>query len=471
MRLPIACVEMTKKATLYFFIGALLVMTFATGAKSTGLGSATILPGGANFRVAPDLQSKVLQILPKNSEVELLNQVGPSWYRASYNDRTGYVHWSRLQFNEPLSRPRNQLAQGSLVTARQEAVVAFAGKKWSEVISLLHPWSKSTRSEFNDLFMLAFAFKEIRQFELALAMFEEAINRHQGAIDSGFIEAHRHLGNLYTQMKQYGKAVNNYDRLLERMPVLVWALLGKGDVLIASGEIEKGITEYSRAISCEPENPEPFVRLGNAFLALGDPQKAVRCHKAALQKRPQYEDAMLGMAEAYLKLGEFEQARAILEKATTYPEFARSRRRLFTLNHAEVIQLELSQSRSELEKLQEQLRLSGVVELECSVIARLQPYLYEIRMPSGQHAFLRLNSNHHESSGESIKILASRKADAKINSRNSKPDTAQQYVPYFKQLSEKEKLAYENIRFRIDEKARQVEGFESQQIQSLKNKG
>lgn len=435
----------------------MLVLTFTYQVKSTALGTATILPGGANFRTKPNLKSRVIKVLPKGREVELLSEIGGTWYRVKNQRHIGFVHWSRLQFKESISRPQSYLPQGSLVAARQEAIVAFALKNWSEVVSLLHPWANSQRIEFNDLFMLAFSFQEIKQLDLAQTTFESAISRHRGNIDSSFVEIHRHLGALYIQTKQYQRAVNTYDRLLERMPVLTWAMLGKGEALLESGESQKAIAEFSRAINCEPSNPEPFVRLGQAFLKLGDAKKAIRCHKAALQKNPRHEEALIGIAEAYIKLGELDTARKIMEKKSANPSFAKLRKMFSDLRQAEDWQQQLEQSKSELESLKEQQILSGIVTLDVTLIVRLQPSLYEIKLPSGKHALLRFNTNNVVVQDEKVKIYATRQQDARIKTRSENFGGVTKLVSYFKQVSDENRLAYENLNFRIEEKAREIE--------------
>lgn len=453
---------MTRKTLLTILFALLLAVAFTGQATSSSLGTAVVLSGGANFRMAPDMKSRVIKTLPKGTEVELLADINGVWFRSSHDGRTGYIHVSRLDSASLAMEPQKAVFRGSLVTARQEAVVAFSSKNWSEVIRLLHPWAEHHAAEFNDLFMLGLSFLEVKQPSHALVAFEQAISRHRGAIDTAFIEAHRHLGNLYLQLDQWELAVETYQRLLDRMPVLVWAMLGKGEAMVAGGKVKQAIIEYTRAVHCEPENPEPYVKLGKAFLVSDDNKNAIRSFRMALQKRNSHEEAITGLAEAYVKSGHVDTARSFLKKASSAnPEFAKVRRALAELERSEKIHEQLNLARHEFKALSEQMELSGVVPLEVTVITRIRPHLYEVRLPSGKHALLRTEAAALDNVTGEISILASRHADARIQAEVNSGARAEE-VPYFRQINERDQLAYENLRFRQEQKKRQITQLEKQ---------
>ncbi len=454
---------MTRKILITTLVAFILAVAFTGRATSSSLGMAVILNGGANFRMAPDLKSRLIKTLPKGTEVDLLADINSEWYRVSHDGRTGYIHSSRIDLKTggaPIAA--KAVYRGALVSARQEAVVAFSNKNWSEVIRLLHAWSDSPTVEFNDLYMLGIAFVEVKQPDNALIAFEQAIARHRGAVDTAYIEAHRQLGQLYLQLDQWELAVEAYQRLVDRMPVLVWAMLGKGEAMLAGGKAQEAIVEFTRAVHCEPENPEPYVKLGKAFLVTRDYKNAIKSFRLALQKRNSHEEAIIGLSEAYLKSGHIDTARKLLKQAAeANPEFVRVRRALSELERSEKVQSRLDLARREFKSISEQMELSGVVPLEVTLIARIRPHLYEVRLPSGKHALLRTElARLPQESGE-LNVLATRHADARVQAELKKGADKQE-IPYFRQINEHDQLSFENLRFKQEQKKRQIAQLEKE---------
>jgi len=204
------------------------------------------------------------------------------------------------------------------------------------------------------------------------------------------------------------------------------------------------------------------VKLGNAFMVSKDYKNAIKSYRMALQKRNSHEDAIIGLSDAYIKTGHVDTARKLLVKANAAsPEFVKVRRALAELERGEKVQLQLDQARREFKTLSEQMELSGVVPLEVSVIARVRPHLYEVRLPSGKHALLRTETPKLAETDGSLSVLATRHADARVQAELKKKTDAED-VPYFRQISERDQLAFENMRFKQEQKKRLIAQFERQ---------
>jgi hypothetical protein len=141
---------------------------------------------------------------------------------------------------------------------------------------------------------------------------------------------------------------------------------------------------------------------------------------------------------------------------------------LTELNQAEKLHEQLARASKDCGTLKEQIALSGIVELDVTLIDRLQPHLYEVKLPSGKHAFLRFNSSKIFPPRDGhLKVLASRQPDARVRPRFNHAVGGPKTVPYFKQVSEKERLAYENLNFRLEERERLVKQLEAD-MQTIK---
>jgi len=60
---------MTRKTLLTVLLASLLAVAYTGRATSSSLGMAVVLSGGANFRMAPDMKSRLIKTLPRGTEV------------------------------------------------------------------------------------------------------------------------------------------------------------------------------------------------------------------------------------------------------------------------------------------------------------------------------------------------------------------------------------------------------------------
>lgn len=454
---------MSRPTTLKILTLILLGLAFSAEVNSYSPKTATVRAGGANLRAAPKTSGKVIGVLRKGARVQVLEKVSGVWYKVRHGDRNGFIHFTRLtppaRAAAPAPSPRTQepaAARGGFEAVRREAVVAFYQKAWSEVIRLLHPWLRCSAAGFNDLFMLGIAFREVGQPANAVTALEQAIACQRGPFDTAVIEAYKVLGSLHLSLGRWSSAWNVYDRLLSQSPALDWALLGKGDACLAGGRIGEAIAEYEQAIRCNPERADGYFSLGQAFLASRQPEKAVKCYQAGLERRLNSEQAYTGLAQAYLQLGSFDAAREILSRAIgSFPHFRQVRQALETLGAKETLKQDLDAARQELAEVEEKVRLAGILVLEGRLVERLQPSLFEIALPSGKHAFLRTNTQGFPEQ-EAFTMHVKRCPDASISPDPRKGVEDPKTIPYFRQASEKDRLTYENLALRLEQKRAEV---------------
>jgi outer membrane protein OmpA-like peptidoglycan-associated protein len=157
--------------------------------------------------------------------------------------------------------------------------VSFAGFAQSEL---------STKSKKAiELFTMADNFRVRGQFEEALNLLDQALEK-----DKKFVEAYYRRGLTYFSMKQYAKALENYEQGLSlttdiRKQKVFWFDLG--ELYLLSGEYEKAMKVLSAFINNETQNK---VKYDRATLLFKSAEFALKSKSNSLFKRRQLSDTV-----------------------------------------------------------------------------------------------------------------------------------------------------------------------------------
>jgi len=437
-----------RKTLVSVMAGVWLLSAGMSGAEAASM--ARVRSGDAHFRVAPSLKSDIIRTLPTGTSVEVLEKISGVWYRVTVEDEMGYIHHSRLALpGASRSAAPRPAASAGLDSARREAMVAFCQKNWGEVVRLLQPWANEPAIQFNDLFLLGSAYRELKQPADAAGLLEKAIVLHRGPSDGALLEAHKLLGTLYLQLAEPEKAVKVYEGLLARVPGLGWAILGKGDALLVADQPTEALEEYLKAYRLAPDDPQPYLRMGYAFIKLKDYDKAERSFREILRHRLDQEAAYLGLNQVLQFKGRLAEARKLLEQAVdANPSFAEARRTLARMTRLESLHGELAKAQQEAARIEEKIRLSNVSSLTGTIVARLKSTLYELKLSTDEHVFLNARIAGGEP-GTSFDGFVVRGKDAKISDAPNDKGAPLRSYPYFRQATAAESEAYENMQFKL----------------------
>lgn len=153
-------------------------------------------------------------------------------------------------------------------------------------------------------------FTRLRQYEKAINAYHKAIN-----IDPEKDEAYYNMGRAYYELKQYKEAINAYQKAIESNPNKDKAYDGMGIAYTSLKQYEKAIKAYQKAIEINPRQQHAYVNLGNAYTLLGQYDKAINAHKKAIEINPKSEAAYANIAYTYIKLGQYKEAIKVYKKA------------------------------------------------------------------------------------------------------------------------------------------------------------
>jgi tetratricopeptide (TPR) repeat protein len=134
-------------------------------------------------------------------------------------------------------------------------------------------------------------------------------------------EAHRQLGILYYEAREYDLSRTELRRAVELDPndAAGWGQLGK--LFLTTGALDEAETALRRAMQLRPERATYVAMLGEVYRQRGDPAsatKAIEIFRHALTLDPRSGDAYHRLGLLYQRLGRFAEAGVALRAATRF---------------------------------------------------------------------------------------------------------------------------------------------------------
>ncbi len=152
---------------------------------------------------------------------------------------------------------------------------------------------------------LALTYQVLNEYNLSLKHFKKAIS-----LKSKFPEAYNNLGVLYSQQKQWDKALDCFEKaiadILYNTPH--FAYHNMGTVYFNKGDHSKAIEYYEKAIRLAPDYTVAYKDLANLYESINQNEKALVIYKKAISVKPQYWDFHLSLSRLLLKVGQKKEA-------------------------------------------------------------------------------------------------------------------------------------------------------------------
>lgn len=152
---------------------------------------------------------------------------------------------------------------------------------------------------------LALTYQILNEYSLSLDHYKKAIG-----LKSKFPEAYNNLGILYSQQKEWDKALDSFEKatsdILYSTPH--FAYHNMGTVYFNKGDYSKAIEFYEKAIALAPNYIVAYKDLANLYESTNQNDKALIIYKKAISIEPQYWDVHLSLSRLLLKLGQKKEA-------------------------------------------------------------------------------------------------------------------------------------------------------------------
>jgi type IV pilus biogenesis/stability protein PilW len=163
--------------------------------------------------------------------------------------------------------------------------------------------SRTATSEILTYFNLGVEFYHQRDFLKAIQSYQKVIE-----IDPTYIEAYNNLGIVYQEIGNSNKALEMYQKAIELNPQYEKAYNNLGILFYLKGRYEESVEAFQKAIAINPNNIESLINLGTLSKRRGQVDKAIEFYQKALALNPLQGEAHYNIGLLYEQLENFELA-------------------------------------------------------------------------------------------------------------------------------------------------------------------
>ncbi|NQE05854.1 Photosystem I assembly protein Ycf3 [ANME-1 cluster archaeon GoMg1] len=148
-----------------------------------------------------------------------------------------------------------------------------------------------------------FAYHELKQYERAIEDFNKAIE-----LNPNLAVAYNNRGFAYHELKQYERAIEDHNKAIELNPNLSMAYNNRGIVYGELEQHERAIEDYNKAIEVNPKYVEAYNNRGIAYRELKQYERAIEDYNKAIEVNPKYAMVYNNRGVAYGGLKQYEKA-------------------------------------------------------------------------------------------------------------------------------------------------------------------
>ena len=127
-------------------------------------------------------------------------------------------------------------------------------------------------------------------------------------LDPGYAEAYNNLGIIYQETGDFDRALSAYQKAIESNPRYEKALNNLGVILFLKGRYEESIQAFQKALAINAGNIESHINLGILFKKQGQVDQAIASYHRALAINPVYAEAHYNMGLLYEQIENMEMA-------------------------------------------------------------------------------------------------------------------------------------------------------------------
>jgi len=209
----------------------------------------------------------------------------------------------------------------SIATYRRNIIWTNELSLWSDVIQKAPRKARAYNNRGNIWARMQRPQDAIQDFNKALALVEEyeKINPTplKGAVNL-MPEKWKILGNranVYQQIKDYERALNDYDQAIQLNPRYDLAYVNRGVTYSLIKQNDKALVDYTEAIRINPKNFAIYNNRGNIYFMNGQYRKALDDYNMSLTLNPHNSEAYLNRANIKSMIGNFRGAWNDVQKA------------------------------------------------------------------------------------------------------------------------------------------------------------
>lgn len=163
-----------------------------------------------------------------------------------------------------------------------------------------------------------------------VVLYDRAIDHFTAAIRrSPTIDAYHQRGVAFATLKQYEKAIADFDAVIERDANNVAAYNDRGNALRKLGESDRAIADFSKVIDSKVRHPAVYTNRGLTWHDKGDYDRALADYNTAVQLDAKFAPAWEAAGSTRQAKGDFANAAVNFKKALKLdPKFDRAHNNL-----------------------------------------------------------------------------------------------------------------------------------------------
>jgi superkiller protein 3 len=157
--------------------------------------------------------------------------------------------------------------------------------------------------EVIDHFNSGVLFLNQREFSKAIQAYQKVIE-----LDPSFVEAYNNLGIAYQMIGEIDKAFEAYERTTKINPNYEKGYNNLGTLFFLEGRYAEALETFQKALAINSNNIESHINLGILFKKKGQLEKAIECYHTALTIDPFHKETYYNIALLYEEMEKWELA-------------------------------------------------------------------------------------------------------------------------------------------------------------------
>lgn len=310
-----------KRAEPYILQGQILAALKETSRAKAALDKAVSVDPGNDFA---HVRLALVKLDEKDADgarasLATAEAINPSskwvwlWKGVIARENDGDVVAARACYEKALEiDPRFDLALynlGASYISRKEKNCAKARENYLKVLKVNPDYKEAC-------YAIGMTYGYEDNYAVAKVWLEKAV-----ALDAGFLTAHKFLGVVLGEMKDYGGAIASYEAALHLDPMNADIYVRKAKMESALGKDEAALRDLEFALDLDPTSKRNLLYLGDFHAKIGDLVKALGCYDKAVALDAKYAEAHAGRAAVLYRQGKKAEALEAIdaaEKSTTY---------------------------------------------------------------------------------------------------------------------------------------------------------
>jgi len=176
----------------------------------------------------------------------------------------------------------------------EEANLLFADKKYDEALALLEQFLEQNPIAYQAHLSIGDCYREKGEFDKAIEEYNRALEKAQNDEEMGgetAAKALAALGEIYLRKEDFENAQNYFKQSIEAYPENEILAYNVGEIYFSNQKIDEAIHYFELSTQIKPDWPSSYLKLGYVYLNKGDYEKSKLNFNKFLELDPESSEA------------------------------------------------------------------------------------------------------------------------------------------------------------------------------------